>query len=172
MKLALVGYGKMGRAVETVALEKGHEVVARIDPTLDTHDISAETLGGAEVAIEFTVPGDRHVLEVTAIDRRRAADHLPAFATQGDERVIIEIAAEHNRSAGRGVKVEVAGQPNRAGQVAARRDMDRSAASGGTGRNGLVDGIGVVRFTVGASAEIHDIAGFHGSSLRVPRSTV
>ncbi len=56
MKLALVGYGKMGRAVEDVALERGHQVVARIDPTLDTSDIGAATLRGADVAIEFTVP--------------------------------------------------------------------------------------------------------------------
>ena len=49
MKLALVGYGKMGRAVENVAMERGHEVVARIDPTLDTKEIGAETLGGAQV---------------------------------------------------------------------------------------------------------------------------
>ena len=35
MKLALVGYGKMGRAVESVALERGHEVMAKIDPILE-----------------------------------------------------------------------------------------------------------------------------------------
>jgi 4-hydroxy-tetrahydrodipicolinate reductase len=57
MKVALVGYGKMGRAVDNVATERGHEVVARIDPTLDTDKIDAETLGGADVAIEFTAPG-------------------------------------------------------------------------------------------------------------------
>ncbi len=57
MKLALVGYGKMGRAIDVLAKERGHEVVARIDPTLDTSEIDASTLGGAEVAIEFTVPG-------------------------------------------------------------------------------------------------------------------
>ena len=34
MKLALVGYGKMGRAVENMAMERGHEVVAKIDPAL------------------------------------------------------------------------------------------------------------------------------------------
>ena len=56
MKLALVGYGKMGKAVEDVALERGHQVVARIDPTLDTGEIGAEALGGADVAIEFTLP--------------------------------------------------------------------------------------------------------------------
>ena len=56
MKLALVGYGKMGKAVQDVALERGHQVVARIDPTLDTGDIGTEALGGADVAIEFTLP--------------------------------------------------------------------------------------------------------------------
>ena len=66
MKLALVGYGKMGRTVENVAMERGHEVVARIDPTLDTHDIGAETLEGADVAIEFTVP-DAAVDNITAL---------------------------------------------------------------------------------------------------------
>ncbi len=66
MKLALVGYGKMGRAVEDVALERGHQVVARIDPTLDTSEIGAATLGGADVAIEFTVP-DVAVDNITAL---------------------------------------------------------------------------------------------------------
>ena len=66
MKLALVGYGKMGRAVEDVAMERGHEVVAKIDPTLGTHDIGVETLGGADVAIEFTAP-DVAVENITAL---------------------------------------------------------------------------------------------------------
>ena len=75
MKLALVGYGKMGRAVENVATESGHEVVARIDPTLGTGDIDAETLGGADVAIEFTVPGV-------------AADNITAVAAAGVDAVV------------------------------------------------------------------------------------
>ena len=56
MKVALVGYGKMGRAVEILARQRGHEVVARIDPTLDTSEIGTHTLQGADVAIEFTSP--------------------------------------------------------------------------------------------------------------------
>ena len=75
MKLALVGYGKMGRAVENVAMERGHEVVARIDPTLDTKDIGAGTLGGADVAIEFTVPGV-------------AVDNITALAAAGVDTVV------------------------------------------------------------------------------------
>lgn len=54
LKLALVGYGRMGREVEELAQEEGHQVVAR----LGRGDLlSPETLGGAEVAVEFTVPG-------------------------------------------------------------------------------------------------------------------
>ena len=53
MKLALIGYGKMGHAVETAAAARGHEVAAR----LDVRDrIDRASLAGAEVAIDFTVP--------------------------------------------------------------------------------------------------------------------
>ncbi len=50
MKIALIGYGKMGHMIEEIALERGHEIVARIDMG------DAFELNGAEVAIEFTTP--------------------------------------------------------------------------------------------------------------------
>ena len=50
MKIALIGYGKMGHMIEEVALERGHEIVARIDVG------DAFELNGADVAIEFTTP--------------------------------------------------------------------------------------------------------------------
>ncbi len=50
MKIALIGYGKMGHMIEEVALERGHEIVARIDMD-DAFD-----LNDADVAIEFTTP--------------------------------------------------------------------------------------------------------------------
>ena len=50
MKLALIGYGKMGHMIEDVALERGHEIVARIDVG------DAFNLANADVAIEFTTP--------------------------------------------------------------------------------------------------------------------
>lgn len=53
MKLALVGYGRMGRAVEGVATEEGHEIVARLD---DGDALDRKALSGAEVAIDFTLP--------------------------------------------------------------------------------------------------------------------
>ena len=50
MKIAIIGYGKMGHMIESIALERGHEVVARIDAG-DAFDLK-----GADVAIEFTTP--------------------------------------------------------------------------------------------------------------------
>lgn len=52
MKILLVGYGKMGKAIEQVALQRGHQIAGRVDVG-DTDTIAA----GADVAIEFTQPG-------------------------------------------------------------------------------------------------------------------
>lgn len=55
MNIALIGYGKMGKAIEEVALQRGHRVVLKIDqPNL--HEFTAENMRGADVAIEFTSP--------------------------------------------------------------------------------------------------------------------
>ena len=55
MKIALIGYGKMGKAIEAIALEKGHEVVLTID--LDNaSEFTTKNLQKADVAIEFTGP--------------------------------------------------------------------------------------------------------------------
>jgi 4-hydroxy-tetrahydrodipicolinate reductase len=53
MKIALVGYGRMGRAAERAALDAGHEVVARL---ARGDVISAASLGGADAAVEFSTP--------------------------------------------------------------------------------------------------------------------
>ena len=55
MRIALIGYGKMGRAVEQVATARGHEIAATISRDR-AGVVTRETLGGADVAIEFTVP--------------------------------------------------------------------------------------------------------------------
>ncbi len=58
VRIALIGMGKMGRAIALLAPDRDCEVVARIDPGGDDGDVvSRETLRNAEVAIEFTVPG-------------------------------------------------------------------------------------------------------------------
>ena len=55
MKIALIGYGKMGKTIERIALERGHEIVSIID--VDNHDdIKGEAFASADVAIEFTAP--------------------------------------------------------------------------------------------------------------------
>ena len=52
MKIALIGYGKMGKAIEKIALKKGHEIVARFS----SQGIDNELLASADVAIEFSKP--------------------------------------------------------------------------------------------------------------------
>lgn len=55
MKIALVGYGKMGKAIEEIAVSRGHEVVLKVDID-NASDLSKENLSKADVAIEFTGP--------------------------------------------------------------------------------------------------------------------
>jgi 4-hydroxy-tetrahydrodipicolinate reductase len=55
MKIALIGYGKMGKAIEEIAVAKNHEIVLKIDMD-NQHDFVAENLSKADVAIEFTGP--------------------------------------------------------------------------------------------------------------------
>jgi 4-hydroxy-tetrahydrodipicolinate reductase len=55
LKIALIGYGKMGKAIEEIALQKGHEVLLKID--VNTMDqFTPENLQQCDVAIEFTSP--------------------------------------------------------------------------------------------------------------------
>ncbi|MEO5650773.1 MAG: 4-hydroxy-tetrahydrodipicolinate reductase, partial [Ginsengibacter sp.] len=55
MKIALLGYGKMGHAIEQISLQKGHQIVLSInDQNLD--DLTKENIRRADVAIEFTNP--------------------------------------------------------------------------------------------------------------------
>lgn len=67
MKLALIGYGKMGHIIEQIALSRGHEIVAIIDKD-NTDDFDNKEFRSADVAIEFSTPA-------TAVD-----NYLRAFA--------------------------------------------------------------------------------------------
>lgn len=51
MKIALVGYGRMGKIIDEIALRRGHEVVARLKETP-----TAENLNNPDVVIEFSLP--------------------------------------------------------------------------------------------------------------------
>ena len=55
MKIALIGYGKMGRMIEGIALSRGHEIVSVIDID-NQQDFESEAFASADVAIEFTTP--------------------------------------------------------------------------------------------------------------------
>ncbi len=55
MKIALIGYGKMGHMIEQIALERGHEIVCKIDVN-NQDDFDSPAFASADVAIEFTNP--------------------------------------------------------------------------------------------------------------------
>ena len=55
MKIALIGYGKMGRMIEEIALQRGHEIVCKIDVN-NPQDFDSPEFASADVAIEFTNP--------------------------------------------------------------------------------------------------------------------
>ena len=55
MKIALIGYGKMGKAIEEIAIQKGHEIVLKIDVS-NLDEFNQQNISKADVAIEFTSP--------------------------------------------------------------------------------------------------------------------
>lgn len=55
MKIALIGYGKMGHMIEEIARKRGHEIVCIIDIN-NPEDFDSEAFSSADVAIEFTNP--------------------------------------------------------------------------------------------------------------------
>lgn len=56
LRIALIGMGRMGRAIDGLAAERGVAVVARLGARDMTRGLDRDALGGADVAIEFTVP--------------------------------------------------------------------------------------------------------------------
>ena len=59
VNIAIVGYGRMGKDIERIAIEKGINVVSTIDPTNSDakyKKINSESLAGVDVAIDFTMP--------------------------------------------------------------------------------------------------------------------
>lgn len=56
MRIALLGYGRMGKMIEQIALTKGHEIVLIVDEN-NRAECSGDDLKKADVAIEFSIPG-------------------------------------------------------------------------------------------------------------------
>lgn len=55
MKIALIGYGKMGKTIEQIALSRGHQIVSVVDIN-NPEEIRSDNFKRADVAIEFTTP--------------------------------------------------------------------------------------------------------------------
>ena len=55
MRIALIGYGKMGHMIESIARERGHEIVSIIDQN-NLDEFESNAFASADVAIEFTTP--------------------------------------------------------------------------------------------------------------------
>jgi 4-hydroxy-tetrahydrodipicolinate reductase len=53
MKIALLGYGRMGQAIESIAIERGHEIVLKIDKNIESYNLEEI---GIDVAIDFSIP--------------------------------------------------------------------------------------------------------------------
>lgn len=112
MKLAIIGYGKMGKAIEALAIEAGHEISARIDQP----NFEPEALKNVEVAIEFTEPNaafnniskcfDAHVPVVVGTTgwyqhydalSKRAKEESQALFTASNFSIGVNILFEMNR---------------------------------------------------------------------------
>ena len=55
MKIALIGYGKMGKTIEQIALNRGHQIVSIVDIN-NPEEFQSANFKSADVAIEFTTP--------------------------------------------------------------------------------------------------------------------
>jgi len=80
MNIAIIGYGKMGKMIEMLALEAGHNITCIIDPLLSRSSLGekelyktiedAEKLKNADVAIEFSMP-DTALANISALAKRK-----------------------------------------------------------------------------------------------------
>lgn len=53
MKIALLGYGKMGKTIEEIAVKRGHKIVLKVDDDIENHDLKESDI---DVAIDFSIP--------------------------------------------------------------------------------------------------------------------
>ena len=69
MKIVLIGYGKMGKEIERLALGRGHEIIAKIDVD-NQADLAALTAAEVDVAIEFSNPASAYANILTCINKQ------------------------------------------------------------------------------------------------------
>ena len=86
MNIALIGYGKLGRMIEQIALESGHKIVCVVD--IDNHhDVNSDAFRSADVAIEFTAPTSayQNVKDAFAQDVKVVSGSTGWMNEHGDE---------------------------------------------------------------------------------------
>jgi 4-hydroxy-tetrahydrodipicolinate reductase len=69
MKIVLIGYGKMGREIERLAIGRGHQIVAKIDID-NSADLESLTASDADVAIEFSNPASAFTNIMSCIEKQ------------------------------------------------------------------------------------------------------
>ena len=71
MKIALVGYGKMGKMIEEIAVSRGHEIVCKIDIN-ESGSFDSPEFESADVVIEFTVPSAAYANYMKCFEKGKA----------------------------------------------------------------------------------------------------
>jgi len=92
MKIALIGYGKMGKIIEKIATDRKHEIVLKIEYD-NLHELTTENLQKADVAIEFTTPSSvltniKHCFDAgvpVVVGTTGWYDHLPQLKEQCEQ---------------------------------------------------------------------------------------
>ncbi|HLX93930.1 MAG TPA: 4-hydroxy-tetrahydrodipicolinate reductase [Puia sp.] len=96
MKIALIGYGKMGKAIEDVAVQRGHEIVLKIDIG-NLSQFNEITLAKADVAIEFTTPHSAYQNIMTCLEAGTAVvSGTTGWLSKFEE--VVKFCREHNGS--------------------------------------------------------------------------
>ncbi|HEX3702891.1 MAG TPA: dihydrodipicolinate reductase C-terminal domain-containing protein [Vicinamibacterales bacterium] len=93
MKILLVGHGKMGRLVESLAGEYGCEIAGIVDPAAGTDEVTADRWSGADVAVDFSSP-DAVLANVQALARRRMNIVLGTTGWSSHESALRAIVAD------------------------------------------------------------------------------
>ena len=96
MKIALIGYGKMGKEIEKIALGRGHEIVSIIDVD-NQEDFESAAFKSADVAIEFTNPMvayNNYMKAFRAVDKHRDSLFQVEAFFLGQAGLLEEVSAE------------------------------------------------------------------------------
>ncbi len=92
--IALIGYGKMGQILETLAAEKGHTITSIVDPFAEGcyKEINQEAISGADVCIDFTHPNVvvNNIKQIAALGKNMVIGTTGWYNQMDDIRQIVE----------------------------------------------------------------------------------